>query len=406
MEGFAAIIAAASLTFCSAAVLSPNVRAQATTGAAAQDFRIVYLSRDGDPAYGAVASDDGVIRTPPPTPFAGAELAVRDSRPTARAVGATVTLDRHVLAPDADAVAEAREAVDGGAAAIVADLPLADLEAVGKALPARALPVFNIRHAEPGLRLELCATGVFHVVPSTAMLTDALAQFLVKKAWRQVLVLVGPPAADKALAESFAVSAKKFGAKIVDTKAFVFGNDPRQRDQTNVALMTAAETYDVLFLADTTHDFGRFVPYDQAKPRPVIGTEGVQASAWDSLAERFGAPQVNHRFERGAHRPMTDGDWAAWVAVRSVVEAITGHRARGGSDIEAALGKADFAMDVSKGTEGSYRPWDHQLRQSVMLTSGDAVVAYAPLDGFLHPRTTLDTLGTDEGEFACKAPAP
>lgn len=403
MNTFAALIT--GLTLCAVPLVNGSAPAQ-SAGATTRDFRIVYLSREGDPAYGEVASEDGVFRPPRPEPFAGAELAVRDTRMTAHAVGATVTLDRRVLSTEADAVAKAREAVDDTAAAIIADLPLAELEAIGKALPSHSLPVFNIRHPETALRSELCGSAVFHVLPSTAMLTDALAQFVVRKTWRQVLVLAGPLAADKALADSFAASAKKFGAKIVDTKGFVFGNDPRQRDQTNVTLMTASETYDILFLADTTHDFGRFVPYDQARPRPVIGTEGLQASAWNDLAERYGAPQVNHRFERGAHRPMTDGDWAAWVAVRSVVEAITRHAAKNGADIATALAQPGLGIDVSKGTEGSYRSWDHQFRQSVMLSSGDAVVAYAPFDGFLHPRTTLDTLGVDEAESACKVPAP
>ena len=378
--------------------------ASAQQAAAAQrEVRIEYLSRDGDPAYAEVASDDGVYRAPPPEPFAGAELAIRDTRATAHAVGATIKLERQVLDPDADAVAAARQAVDGDAAALIVDLPRADLEAIGKALPPNSLPVFNIRHPETDLRADLCGTPVFHVLPSTAMLTDALAQFLVKKNWKQTLVLVGPLPADKTLADSFAASAKKFGAKIVDTKSFVFGNDPRQRDQTNVALMTASSRdYDALFLADTTRDFGRFVPYQQARPRPVVGTEGLQASAWDAIAERYGAPQVNHRFERNAHRPMTDGDWAAWVAVRSVVEAITRGKAKTGSDIVAALLGPDIAVDVSKGVEGSYRRWDHQFRQGIMLTSGDAVADYAPFEGFLHPGTTLDTLGIDEGESPCK----
>ncbi|MCW6506634.1 ABC transporter substrate-binding protein [Lichenifustis flavocetrariae] len=385
--------------------IAPSPASAQQSGAAQRDIRIEYLSREGDAAYAEVASDDGVYRAPPPEPFAGAELAIRDTRATAHAVGATIKLERHVLAPDADAVAAARQAADGDAAALIVDLPLADLEAIGKALPPNGPPVFNIRHPETDLRAELCGTNVFHVLPSTAMLTDALAQFLVKKNWKQTLVLVGPLPADKTLADSFAASAKKFGARISDTKSFVFGNDPRQRDQTNVALMTASSRdYDALFLADTTRDFGRFVPYQQSRPRPVVGTEGLQASAWDAIAERYGAPQVNHRFERTAHRPMTDGDWAAWVAVRSVVEAITRGKAKTGAEIAAALVGPDVAIDVSKGVEGSYRRWDHQFRQSIMLTSGDAVVEYAPFEGFLHPGTTLDTLGVDEGESPCKTP--
>ena len=369
-------------------------------------LKIVYLARDADPAYAEVASDDGVFRPPLPEPFAGAELAVKDTRAIAHALGVTIGLEKDVLDPDADIAAEARKIVEGGAVAVVADLPEDDLVGLAQALPAKALPIFNIRHSADPLRRQLCAGSVFHVVPSTSMLTDALAQFIVRKTWKRVLILAGPLPADTVLADAFAASAKKFGARVTNRLSFVFGNDPRHRDETNVAIMTAPEDYDVLFLADTLQDFGRFVPYQQSKPRPVVGTEGLEASAWDPLAERYGAPQVNHRFERSAHRPMTDGDWAAWVAVRAVVEAVSRTPARTGPAIVAALANADLAMDVSKGVQSSFRPWDHQFRQSIMLHSGDAVVDYAPIEGFLHRRTPLDTLGADEGEVPCPGKPP
>ena len=139
----------------------------------------------------------------------------------------------------------------------------------------------------------------------------------------------------------------------------------------------------------------------------MIGTEGLRAAAWDPLAERFGAPQVNHRFERGAHRLMTEGDWAAWVAVRTVAEAAIRGKATAGPAMASALSSHEWPIDVSKGVQASFRLWDHQLRQGVMLRSGDAVIAYAPFDGFLHERTPLDTLGADAGdaaESACKPP--
>ena len=370
----------------------------AQDAAAPTPIRIIYLSREGDPAYAEVASDDGVFRTPLAPPYPGAELAVRDLRATARAAGVVLKLEHQILGPEADAAAEATRLAGEGAAAIIADTPLADLVAIAAALPAGALPVFDIRQHDNDLRRDFCAGSLFHVLPSTAMMTDALAQFVVFKSWRRVLVLTGPLPADRVFSDSFTASARKFGVRIVARKSFIFGNDPRQREQTNVALMTAAEDYDVLFLADTLEDFGRFVPFGQAKPRPVIGTEGLVATAWDPRAERFGAPQVNHRFERGAHRPMGEGDWAAWVSVRAIAEAVIRAKATTGPAIRTALAHADLPIDVSKGTQGSFRPWDHQFRQSVMLRTGDAVVDYAPIEGYLHQRTPLDTLGADDGD--------
>lgn len=397
---------ALSLLALAAYQLSPPT-VHAEDAPAPTTIRIAYLSREGDAAYAEVPADDGVFRPALPEPFPGAELAVRDLRGTAHAAGVVLKLERDVMAPEADAVAEAEQLVKGGAAALIADVPIGDLTAIAKALPAGALPIFDIRQQEDALRRDFCAASLFHVLPSTAMATDALAQFVVSKTWKRVLMLVGPRPEDTTFADSFKGSAKKFGARIADSKSFIIGNDPRRRDQTNVALMTASEDYDVLFLADTARDFGRFVPYDQVPPRPVIGTEGLQPAAWDAIAERFGAPQVNHRFERGAHRPMTEGDWAAWVAVRTVAEAVIRAKAMTGEAIAAVLARRELPIDVSKGVQVSFRLWDHQLRQSVMLRSGDAVIDYAPFDGFLHQRTPLDTLGDDAGDAAgsaCKPP--
>ena len=260
-----------------------------------------------------------------------------------------------------------------------------------------------MRQHDDDLRAEFCAAPLFHVLPSDAMLTDALAQFVVQKNWRRAFVLYGPLPADRLLADDFAASAKKFGARVVASKPFAIGNDPRRRDEIDVALMTSSDDYDVVFLADKAGDFSRFVPYQLSKPRPVIGTEGLRASAWVSTAERFGAPQVEHRFARLAKRDMNDGDWATWVAVHAVVEAALRKDARDAAAIAAALAGAPLTLDVSKGVESSFRPWDRQLRQAVMLHSADAVVAYAPFEQFLHRRTPLDTLGVDLEESPCRA---
>jgi hypothetical protein len=43
------------------------------------------------------------------------------------------------------------------------------------------------------------------------------------------------------------------------------------------------------------------------------------------------------------------------------------------------------------------------MRQPVFLLWPGAVVASAPLEGFLHQRSDLDTLGLDQPESACRA---
>jgi len=285
---------------------------------------------------------------------------------------------------------------------VLLDLPLAELEAVAEALGGREeLILFNIRHPDDHLRAGSCAPALLHTLPSRAMLADGLAQFLADRRWRRVLSLAGDDPASAAGAAAFARSAAKFGLDIVAEKTFELSNDPRLRDENNVALLTGGAEYDVVYLADEVGEFGRYVPYSTYLPRPVVGSEGLRPLTWHWTWERHGAPQLNQRFERQNPRRMGEEDWAAWAAVRALVEAISRTRATGIAELRAYMESPDFSLDTYKGAPGGFRPWSGQLRQPVLLAVHNAVIARAPLEGFLHRSNTLDTLGRDAPEAAC-----
>ena len=63
------------------------------------------------------------------------------------------------------------------------------------------------------------------------------------------------------------------------------------------------------------------------------------------------------------------------------------------------LGDATF--DGDKGLAVGVRPWDHQVRQAVLLAAPYTVVASAPVEGFFHRTNELDSLGDDEPETLC-----
>ena len=368
-------------------------------------FSILYLSRAGDPAYEQRRSYAGLALRDRKPPVDGARMALRESRIRGRALGLRFALDETELAPGAGAVEAVRAAAPR---AVLLDLPLDEVEAVVAALGQRDdLILFNIRHPDDRLRAAGCAPALLHTLPSRAMLADALAQYLAARGWRRVLVLAGEDAASAATAAAFAGAARKFGLNIVETRIFELTNDPRRRDRNNVALLTGGADHDVVFLADEIGEFGRYVPYATYSPRPVVGTEGLRPLTWHWTWERHGAPQLNQRFERRAGRHMKAKDWAAWAAVRSVVEAISRIRT---SDIAALRGfmtSEAFSLDLYKGAPGAFRPWSGQLRQPILLGVHNAIIARAPLEEFLHRTTTLDTLGIDRPEADCprrKAP--
>ena len=62
-----------------------------------------------------------------------------------------------------------------------------------------------------------------------------------------------------------------------------------------------------------------------------------------------------------------------------------------------------FKLEGFKGQAMSIRPWDHQMRQPIILGGGTRVpVSTSPQVGFLHETNLTDTLGFDKPETKCK----
>ena len=92
------------------------------------------------------------------------------------------------------------------------------------------------------------------------------------------------------------------------------------------------------------------------------------------------------------------------MAARAAAEAASAHPGDSIAQQLRALKDGPLAFDGYKGPRLSFRAWDGQLRQPLLLAWGNGVAEIAPLPGFLHQRTVLDTLGFDAPETGCKAP--
>lgn len=318
------------------------------------------------------------------------------------AVGAKLDLAVVTVADAAAARAAASKAEAAGAAALLADLPPAWLLATADA---SKLPLLNVGAAADVLRQADCRRNLFHLALSERMRSDALAQALVARRWNKVLLLTGPGADDGARSATAQASIVRFGLKLVASKPFKLSADPRERDLANTRLLTGSSVgeYDVVWVVDSEGEFAVNLPYRTAQPRPVVGDAGLVAVAWSTKFERYGAPQVTRRLTKAAGRPMGAYDWPAWLAGKVLVSAVLAAP----QGPLAALHKqiAEGVFDGSKGVNLSFRPWDGQLRQPVLLTDGTSVVEEAPGDGVLHPHNKLDTLGADAPEKLCKARA-
>jgi ABC transporter substrate binding protein (PQQ-dependent alcohol dehydrogenase system) len=388
----------------------PLRRALLLAGAAAalplraqgRPFVMGLVTQADDERYGAQALQKGYPDAPGGRSAPAAEIALNDSLVTLRLARWS---EARLAAVEADSAARVPAALQQlqqqGVRHVVLELPAAGVAAgAGASLD---LILFNAAAPEDALRGAQCAARLLHTLPSHAMQMDAIAQVLVARKWTRPLVLSGPLPGDRLLLEAWQRSAKRFGLKPVAQRPFKLSNDPRERDLGNVRLLTAEREYDAVVVLDADGEFAREVPYRTVLPRPVLGSNGVTAQAWSPFLERYGAPQLSRRFQRRAQRPMGSYDWATWVAVRAAAEAAGSFGQTGIAQQLQALRQGAVTVDGYKGQPLSFRGWDGQLRQPLLLAHGNGVAEVAPLDGFLHPRTALDTLGYDAPESGCRA---
>lgn len=309
------------------------------------------------------------------------------------------------VADAAQAATAAKAAEQQGAVLTLTDLPVEATLAVAQAV---GHVVINLGESSDALRETQCQPRLFHAALSERMKADALAQYLSARNWKQVLLLSGPLPVDAQRRATVEGALKRQGLKLVATKPFKVSADPRERDLGNPLLLTGPSvgSYDVVWVVDTDGEFAQGLPYRTALPRPVVGDAGLSALAWSPKFERYGGPQVTRRLRKAVGRPMSAHDWPAWLMGKSVAEAALSLRETDakapitGGALLQALARLEF--DGSKGVGLSFRPWDGQLRQPVMLGDAHGVAATAPLEGVLHPRNKLDTLGADEPEKRCK----
>lgn len=380
------------------AAIAALLVAAASAARAEPQLRVAWLGFAAAPER-AVAFIDGTM--PEDEGLAGLRLAIADNNAAGRFLKQSFALEAVSLPPGGDASAALARLADSGIRFVAVDLPAPVLVKLANEPKAAGLTIFNAGAADDSLRNQDCRANVLHTLPSRAMLADALGQYLMRKNWRKWLLVVGPDPADEAYGAAIQRAAAKFGAKVVAEKRWTYTRDSQRSAEGEVAAMTQGIAYDLVVVADEAGNFGDEFPYNTWDPRPVAGTHGLVATGWHAAHDQWGAAQVQNRFRDAAGRAMTAKDFAAWEAGRAIGEAAMRGRSTEPGTIAALMRRDDFALAAFKGRGLSFRSWDGQLRQPILLAWARAVVAAAPIEGFLHPVTDLDTLGTDKGESRC-----
>jgi ABC transporter substrate binding protein (PQQ-dependent alcohol dehydrogenase system) len=351
-----------------------------------------------------------LLDIPAPDDFvAGVKMALEDDNTTGRFLDQSFSLlDARIGAGD-NPTGKMDAMMAQGVKLFVVDLPPDSLLAVAD--HAKDALIFNAGAPDERVREQDCRANVVHTAPSRAMLADGLAEYLMWKQWRRWLLIVGSHPDDQLLGDAYTRAARKFGAKVVETRSFADTGGGRRSDtgvvqvqrQMPVATQKAPD-YDVLVAADENNVFAGYLPYRTWDARPVVGSAGLTPTSWDPSHDLWGAIQLQNRFFRAFKRGMNARDNQAWMAARMIGEAVAHTKSADPKTLLAFMRGPDFDTADFKGTRLTLRPWNQQLRQPILLSDGRTTVSVSPQEGYLHQVSELDTLGLDRPETKCKLP--
>ncbi len=340
-----------------------------------------YQSFPGTPTYLERPNNEGV---------AGASLAIVEANKTGRFLGYQLALESVTL-----------NAFSGQYEFVLLNLNETDAQDHFSRLTTTFpnTTFINIRSQANVWRAQQCFANMLHTMPSYAMQSDALGQWMLQQRLKNILVVHGDHPADTSYVDSIARMAKRFKFTIIEQKAWTGDFDLRRVAYKEVPQFTKTKRpYDVLFVADHQRQFGYALQYNNALHAPVIGDFGLQSVTWHPTIEQWGARQLQNRFTDSHERTMTSLDFTSYLAVKAIATAAQSTRNTASDVIKAALQAPDFALAAYKGRKLTFRQPNGQLRMPIALAHDSGLLTNAPLEGFIHPVTDLDTLGFDSHE--------
>ena len=343
-----------------------------------------------------------IIEEPEDLGIKGAQIAIIDSNKSAKFLNQNFTLESKISFDENELIKTFEEFIKNKNSYVLLNVEDSLLEKLLKNPLSKDALLINASSQNTNLRKTICQNNLLHTSASNAMLYDGLVQFLVKRDFKKIFLLSGKNPKDLQIKEDIKRAAKKFGAKIVVEKEWDNNSDIRRKATDEFPVFTQAKDYDVILLADYYGDFGEFVYFNSWLPRPVAGTQGLTPVLWHKVIEQWGAAQMQSRFEKFSSRWMESRDYSNWLAVRTIITAISKTNT---SDLKTNLDyiySDDFDVAAYMGRKLSFREYNGQVRIPISLVQPRALISTSPQVGFLHPITDLDTLGIAPFEMECK----
>lgn len=335
--------------------------------------------------------------------------------------------------PEAAARAARRLIATEGVTVLVGGYSAEEAEALAEVAEEAGALFLNAGASADRLRQD-CRPMTFHVEPSAAMYLDALLGWFVRAGFRRWHFVHddSPESVARHDRARAALDDRHWGAEASGV-GVVLQDDDRSIPPVLEAI-AAAQPDVVVLLTDWRTQLDVLSRYEAAGlTAPVTGFpepaaqlrafylasheaapragSGRRAAAWEATLDAYGARELNARFNGRWGRPMDPAAWSAYMAVKIAFEAAMMTGSTRGADLAAHLAGEGAVFDVSKGIGVTFRPWDHQLRQSLYLVkiaedpspslSLEAQRARASLEGELpaiympgtDPVERLDQLG-------------
>lgn len=360
---------------------------------------------------------------------AAAGLAAEEANYVAEAFGKVVRLLPEKAASPDDAARKAMKLIrQGGAKAILGGGDDSLTQAIQEASTREGIVFLNTMSRSEALRGAKCHRLAFHIEASLAMYTDAMGQWLVRRAKQPRWGFLTPDSESGAEMERLAKRAlRRHGGTAVAREVVpASGRDYRAAlaklakagpdvviiNLSGPPLLTALAQFMELGLE--VHVAGaamETLEFWQAEPTRLTG---VWPSLWSYEFRKYSGRELNKRLAARLGHPAASHAWASYTAMKAVWEAVL---KSGGIDTASLVSffEKGRGVDAHKGQPLTFRPWDHQLRQPLMIVQSkvppkDAkrwdifkLLGEVPLRGTpgKSRAAVLDTLGLSAAESKC-----
>ncbi|PLY07970.1 MAG: branched-chain amino acid ABC transporter substrate-binding protein [Arcobacter sp.] len=343
-----------------------------------------------------------VIEEPKDLGLQGAEIAIKDSNKSAKFLNQNFKLITKISYDEDELKKSFEDFIVENNSFVILNVEDDLLKKILQHPLSKKALLINASSQNTDLRKNYCQKNLLHTSASNAMLYDGLVQFLIKRNFKDIFLVNGKNEKDKQITQDIKRAIKKFGAKIVKEKTWENNSDIRRKANSEFPVFTQADDYDLILLSDYYGDFGEFMYFNTWLPRPIAGTQGLKPLIWHKVIEQWGAAQMQSRFEKFASRWMQEKDFSNWLAVRTIINAITRTQSSNLKTNLDYIHSKEFELGAYMGRKLSFREYNGQLRMPISLVQPRALISTSPQVGFLHPITDLDTLGIAPFEMNCK----